>query len=367
MAFWTRRWRGGGVWRARPRPLPPSAPPTLSPAPSASSSWQDTSVFVCVWCDLLPHSPDALIVFLHLCLAGVSWSSACVRVCVGACACLCRHVCVFFFPPGLISIWSVARPEHDTEGQWVSWNSCGRKPSSYAIRSGYDNTFVYMLRCVCVFCESQLSNLWLWLSFGKVPCTLVHFVFSLFFSCCCVFIIIILIIIQYYNFVGVFVKRALSFQWLSVSRGDCFLGRYSHTSSSCVAGCQESLQWLHSVTGESAQQVTFRLETWREEVWVLGVSHPRVWSIKIQSTQAVKQCGRKQTAAAALYGSVTFNNTKLLFQRFNWDATEMFTHLCFSPLTLQRYNCQQLKHVHVMLSSNLNIEPLYPQTQLQPL
>lgn len=159
-------------------------------------------------------------------------------VCAGVRGCVCvsvqARVCVFSPPPpGLISIWSVARPEHDTEGQWVSWNSCGRKPSSYAIRSGYDNTFVYMLRCVCVFCESQLSNLWLWLSFGKVPCILYSaFVFFMllcfyhyyYYSVLLLLFSIIIVIIQYYNFVGVFVKRALSFQWLSVSRGDCFLG-----------------------------------------------------------------------------------------------------------------------------------------------
>lgn len=137
----------GGVWRARPRPSHPKPLPLYPP--------YRMPVCLCVWCDLLPHLPDELIVFLHLCLAGVSWSSVsvCVRVCgfVRVCAGACITP-----PPGLISIWSGAQPERNTEGQWASWNSCGRKPSSYAIRSGYDNTFVYMVRCVCVFCESQL-------------------------------------------------------------------------------------------------------------------------------------------------------------------------------------------------------------------
>ena len=113
--------------------------------------------------------PVTLIVFLSLCLAGVSWWSVCEcvgvweRVCVwvSVCACVCVFVCVRVC--GCVCVqarvfsqpWSVFEAEcglNTSEGQWASWSSCGRKPSSYAIRSGYGNVLcarVYLCWRVC--------------------------------------------------------------------------------------------------------------------------------------------------------------------------------------------------------------------------
>lgn len=141
MAFWT----GLGVFEEPghppgPQPAPPFAAPfslvwtitgylclydgTIPILRSSSASWTySISVYLSCRCQLVKR--------------------VCVRECVGECECACRHVCF----PSPVSIWSGVWPEQITEVQWASWNSCGKKLSSYAIRFGYSNTVCHI--CLC--------------------------------------------------------------------------------------------------------------------------------------------------------------------------------------------------------------------------
>lgn len=169
----------------------------------------------------------------------------------------------------------------------------------------------------------------------------------LFFSCYCVFIIII--IIQYYYYYSVSLLLLFSIIILLVylwsepcrfSGSVCqeeivFSGRFSHASSSCVAGCQESLQWLHSVTGESAQQVTFRLEAWRRSVSFRCLSSLSVINKNTVNTGSWNSAAESKVLLPLLLSMVLLHS---IIQRFYFSAsTEMQPkrlHICVSLLWL---------------------------------
>lgn len=155
----------------------PGHPPSCQPAPPVPTlcgtllfGLKPNRIPMFIWWKFF-HS------FLSVCLLNlkhyfclsvlqVSAGKVCVRVWVSVCA--CRHVCI----TSLVGVWSKVWPEHITEGQWVSWNSCGRKPSNYAIRSGYNNVLcarvyvvVYVFRtCVYITCVPSSVHWKLWLT-----------------------------------------------------------------------------------------------------------------------------------------------------------------------------------------------------------
>lgn len=142
MVFWTRL----GVFEELGHP-PGShpAPPFAAPSSVWSEPKQDTRVCLME----VIHSWGRLLNLHYFCLSVLQVSTGKACVSESACERACGHV----WFPSLVSISSGALPEQIAEGQWVSWNSCGRKPSNYAIRFGYVtivSACVCLCWCVCV-------------------------------------------------------------------------------------------------------------------------------------------------------------------------------------------------------------------------
>ena len=123
--------------------------------------------------------PVTLIVFLSLCLAGVSWWSVCEcvgvweRVCVWvsvcACVCVCARMwlcvragtCVF---PALVSIWSRVWPEH-IRGTMSELEQLRQEAeqlrNQIRVRQRFVCTCLFMLTCVCAdatVCTSHVCH-----------------------------------------------------------------------------------------------------------------------------------------------------------------------------------------------------------------